>query len=70
MILTATQISTLQKVQAAANQVLPKVEFLEALAASNPAIRERAKEMRDRREYLAQLATTALELNRQLGGQK
>lgn len=68
MILTAAQLTTLQKVQAAMNQVLPKIEFLEALAQSNPAIRDRAKELRERREYLTQLATSALELNRQMGG--
>lgn len=68
MILTAAQQTTLQKVQAATNQVLPKIEFLEALAQSSPALQQRAKELRDRREYLAQLATSALELNRQMGG--
>lgn len=67
MILTATQQATLQKVQASMNYVLPKIEFIEGLAAVNPALKERAKELRDRREYLTQLATTALELNRQLG---
>ena len=68
MILTAAQVATLQKVQAAANQVLPRIEFLEALAAVNPSLRERAKELRDRREYLTQLSTSALELNRQVAG--
>lgn len=67
MILTPTQVATFQKVQAACNQVLPRIEFLESLAAVNPALRERAQELRDRREYLTQLSTSALELNRQLG---
>lgn len=67
MILTASQAATMQKVQAVANQVLPRIEYLEALAASHPAIRERAAELRGRREYLSNLSTSALELNRQLG---
>ena len=69
MILSATQVATLQKVQAATNHVLPRIEFLEGLAAVNPALNERVKELRDRREYLAQLATSALALNRQLKGE-
>lgn len=68
MILSTAQTATLQKVQAACNQVLPRIEYLEALAGVNPALRERSKELRDRREYLTQLSTSALELNRQVGG--
>lgn len=70
MILTATQMATLQKVQAAMNHVLPRIEMLEALGQHSPALMERAKELRSRREYLTNLATTALELNRQLGDGK
>lgn len=67
MILTNAQVSTLQKVQALCNQALPRIEFLESLAQTHPAIRERVQELRTRRDYLANLATSALELNRQIG---
>jgi Zn-dependent protease with chaperone function len=68
MVLSTAQQATLQKIQAAANQALPRIEFLEGLANVHPILKERAKELRDRREYLAQLATAGLELNRQIGG--
>ena len=66
MILTNTQIATLQRVKANCNQALPRIEMLEALAAVNPALKPRAEELRAMREYQLQFATTALELDRQL----
>ena len=65
-VLSATQTATLQKVLAACNNVLPRIEMLEQLGAHSPALLERARELRSRREYLVTLATSALELNRQI----
>lgn len=66
MILTKPQIGTLEKAVATANNVLPRIEYLEALAKSSPLLAERVQELRAKRDYLHQLATSALDLNRQL----
>lgn len=66
MILTKAQNAAFQKAKAVANDVLPKIEFIEGLARVNQQMLERAKELRSRREYLVQLADTALELDRSL----
>lgn len=66
-ILTKPQIAAFQRAKAVANDVLPKIEFIEGMAKVNGAMQERAKELRARREYLVQLAETALELDRSLG---
>jgi hypothetical protein len=66
MILTKPQIATLEKAVATANNVLPRIEFLEALSRSSPLLAERVQELRAKRDYLHQLATSALDLNRQL----
>lgn len=68
MILTTAQAATLRRVLSSCNNVLPKLEMLEALGASNPSIAQRARELRQQREYMCQLATTALEIDRQVGG--
>lgn len=66
MILTNPQIATLQRVLAACNHVLPRIEMLEQLAAINPTIAQRAAELRAMREYQVQFATAALEIDRQI----
>lgn len=65
-VLTNAQVAALQRVLATCNQVLPRIEMLEALAAVNPDMRQRVAELRAQREYLVQLATTALEIDRQI----
>lgn len=67
-VLTNAQVATLQRVLAITNNVLPRLEMLESLANINTAMRPRVHELRTQREYLAQLATAALEIERQLGG--
>jgi hypothetical protein len=67
-VLTPAQRATLQKCLAACNQALPRIELLEGLGAHSPALMERARELRSRRDYLVNLATTALELDRQISG--
>ena len=67
MILTNAQISTLQRVKAACNQVLPRIEMLEQLGHLNATIGQRAAELRAQREYQFQLAESALEIDRQVG---
>jgi len=67
-VLTPAQRATLQKVLAACNQALPRIEMLEGIGAHSPALMERARELRSRREYLVNIATTALELDRQISG--
>lgn len=66
-VLTNAQIATLQKTLAVTNNVLPRLEMLEALAQINMGMKPRVAELRAQREYLAQLATAALEIERQLG---
>lgn len=66
-ILSNAQVATLQKVLAVTNNVLPRLEMLEALANINVAMKARVQELRSQREYLAQLATAALEIERQVG---
>lgn len=67
-VLTAAQVGTLQRAIAASNQVLPKLEMLEAIAQVNTAAQPRVAELRAKREYAMQLATTILTIERQLGG--
>jgi hypothetical protein len=66
-ILTSAQVAAMQRALSAANQVLPRLEMLEQLAQVNPGLRQRVSELRAQREYLYQLAMTALELDRQVG---
>lgn len=70
MILSNTQTATLQRILAACNNVLPRIEMLEALGAINPAIGNRVRELRTQREYQVQLANTTLEVDRQLSARK
>jgi hypothetical protein len=44
--------------------------MLDALAAVNPSLAQRAAEIRAQREYQVQLATTALEVDRQITNAK
>lgn len=66
-VLTAAQRATLQKVMAACNQALPRIELLEGLGAHSQGLADRARELRSRRDYLVNIANTALELDRQIG---
>lgn len=66
MILTRAQISNFEKAIAQANTVLPKLELLEKLAASNPGLAARVTDLRTKRDYLYQLAESALEFNNQI----
>lgn len=65
-VLTNPQVATLQRILAITNEVLPKLELLEALAQINGSMAQRVKELRTNREYLVQLATAALEIDRQI----
>lgn len=67
-VLNNAQVATLQKALAAMNNVLPRIEMLEAMAQVNPHLQSRVKDLRAQREYLAQFAQTTLEVERQLGG--
>lgn len=67
-VLSSAQIATLQRTLATANNVLPRIEMLESLSRINPQLASRVGELRSQREYLVQLATAALEIDRQLGG--
>lgn len=66
MILSNSQIATLQRALANSNHVLPKVEWLAAMAEINTALQQRVRELRAQREYQVSLATTGLEVDRQL----
>lgn len=66
-VLSNAQVATLQKVLAVTNNVLPRLEMLESLSKINISMGPRVQELRSQREYLAQLATAALEIERQLG---
>jgi hypothetical protein len=68
MILTAPQVATLKRALAAANQALPRIEMLEQLGQHSSGIRAAAQELRTKREYIVQLATSTLEIDRQIGG--
>lgn len=68
-VLTNAQVATLQRVLATANNVLPRIEMLEGVARVNTSLTQRVAELRAQREYLVQLATATLEIERQLGGQ-
>lgn len=68
-VLTTAQVATLQRVLATTNNVFPRIETLQAWAQINPAIASRVADLSTQRDYLAQLATAALEIERQLGGQ-
>jgi len=65
-VLTPAQRATLQKVLAACNQALPRIELLEGMGAHSQGLADRARELRARREYLVNMANTALELDRQI----
>lgn len=65
MILSNPQLATLQRVLAACNHALPRIEMLEQVGTINPQMRQRAEELRAQREYQVQLATMLLEINRQ-----
>lgn len=66
-VLTTAQASAMRRVQAIANDVLPRIEFLEALAGVSPELAARVRDLRTQREYLYNLALTALELDRSIG---
>lgn len=66
MILSRPQIAAFERAIATSNNVLPKIEMLEELARSNPALAERAKELRTKREFIKQLAESALQFNSSL----
>lgn len=66
MILTPTQVKSLQKCQAVANEVLPQVEWLERMAQAYPPIADRVAQVRLKRDMLATLAESALEADRVL----
>lgn len=68
-VLKSAQVATLQRVLATANNVLPALEMLEGVARINTSLTSRVSELRAQREYLVQLATATLEIERQLGGQ-
>lgn len=70
MILTRAQIAAFEKAIAVANNILPRIELLAAMARVNPALEARVQEFRAKRDYLYALAEAALEFDRQLGAQQ
>lgn len=66
-VLSNAQVATLQRALANANHVLAKIEWLERMAEVNTSLRQRVSELRASREYQVSLATTGLEVDRQLG---
>lgn len=64
--LTRAQISSFEKAIAASNNALARIEMLERLGSINPQLATRAAELRAKRDYLHQLAETALEFNQQM----
>lgn len=66
MILTRAQIAAFEKAIATANQILPRIEFLAALARLNPQIQQRVDELRAKRDYLYAISEAALEFERQM----
>lgn len=69
MILTSRQAKAFQQGIAVANTVLPRIEFLERLAAAYPAITERVQQLRTQRDFLLHLSETGLEADRILSGE-
>jgi hypothetical protein len=62
---TPAQLRAFQKGQAVANEVLPRLERLEALATISPRLAEQVQSLRTQRDYLARFCEAALELHRQ-----
>lgn len=67
MVLTASQIASLQRVISQCNHALPRIELLAALAEVNPMLKGRVNDLKTQREYQVTMANTALEVDRQLG---
>ena len=67
-ILTSGQRAALQRAAAAALQLLPKIELLEALGNVSPQWAERAAELRVRRDLLARLAEAGLQFDESTAG--
>lgn len=65
MILTAAQRRTMERAVAVANEVLPRIEALKALAEVDPSLSQRHEDLRTQRDFLHRLATTALTLDRE-----
>lgn len=63
--LTRAQVSVFERAIAAANNVEPKVQMLEALAAASPALAERVREIRTKQNFLRTMADTALQIHAQ-----
>lgn len=63
--LTKPQVSVMERAIAAANNVEPKLQMLEALAAHSPALMERVADLRTKQEFLRRLPETALTIHQQ-----
>lgn len=64
MILQPRQRKVFEETLAATLEVLPPLEYLEALSVVHPGIGPRVAELRTQREFLRTLAETAVELDR------
>ena len=62
--LTAAQRKAFQQVIAIANDILPRLEYLEQVAGAYPELVSRVKELRQQRDWLHQLGTVAVEAER------
>lgn len=62
--LTNPQKAALERGLAAANEVLPRLDFLRELGEIDPQLKQRHDELRAQRDYLYTLTTTALDMHR------
>lgn len=60
------QRKALQQAIATANDILPRLEYLEQIATAYPELQARAAELRQRRDFLFNLASLAVEAERVL----
>lgn len=62
-ILSKSQCEACERGVETANNVLPRLEYLEKLTTAFPSLNERVQQLRQRRDYLHTIATAALELD-------
>lgn len=63
-ILTDRQRAVCERGIAAANEILPRVEYLQRVAAMIPEIQARADQLRTKRDYLLHVSQTLLDADR------
>lgn len=65
-VLNDRQRAALQRGVAAANEILPRVEYLSKVAALVPEIQTRADQIRTKRDYLLHVSQTMLDVDRMM----